>query len=41
VARISRESSAREGEPVRLVVGTQRLHFFDLETGRAIRDGAG
>ncbi|MDQ5822232.1 MAG: sn-glycerol-3-phosphate ABC transporter ATP-binding protein UgpC [Actinomycetota bacterium] len=36
VARIDRESSAREGEPVELHVSTQRLHFFDLETGRSI-----
>jgi multiple sugar transport system ATP-binding protein len=37
VARVDRESRAREGEKVRLVVDTRRLHFFDLETGRAIR----
>ena len=36
VARIDRESSAREGQPVELHVSTQRLHFFDLESGRAI-----
>ena len=36
VARIDRESSAREGQQVELHVSTQRLHFFDLETGRAI-----
>ena len=29
-------SSAREGEPLRLVVNTKRLHFFDAETGLAI-----
>jgi multiple sugar transport system ATP-binding protein len=38
VARISRESHAREGEPVKLVVSTRHLHFFDLESGRAITD---
>ena len=37
VARVDRESRAREGEKVRLVVDTRRLHFFDLATGRAIR----
>ncbi len=36
VARIDRESRAREGQPVELHVSTQRLHFFDLESGRAI-----
>ena len=36
VARVDRESRAREGEPIRLVVDTRRLHFFDPETGAAI-----
>jgi len=36
VARVDRESRAREGEGMRLVVDTRRLHFFDLETGSAI-----
>jgi multiple sugar transport system ATP-binding protein len=36
VARIDRESTAREGQQVELHVSTQRLHFFDLESGRAI-----
>ncbi|MEP6978046.1 MAG: sn-glycerol-3-phosphate ABC transporter ATP-binding protein UgpC [Thermoleophilia bacterium] len=41
VARIDRESKAREGQPVELHVSTQRLHFFDLGSGRAIgRSGA-
>jgi multiple sugar transport system ATP-binding protein len=39
VARIDRESHAREGDEVRLLVDTRRLHFFDLETGAALRDG--
>ena len=36
-ARIARESAAREGEPIELAVDTRRLHFFDAETGEAIR----
>ena len=36
IARVGREATAREGEPVRLVVDTRRLQFFDLETGEAI-----
>jgi multiple sugar transport system ATP-binding protein len=33
VARVDRDTRAREGEPIELVVDTTRLHFFDLETG--------
>jgi multiple sugar transport system ATP-binding protein len=40
VARIDRESTAREGEPLRLAVNTRRLHFFDPETGRGIYGSA-
>jgi multiple sugar transport system ATP-binding protein len=36
VGRLDRESRAREGAPVELVVSTQRLHFFDPETGQGI-----
>ena len=36
VARIHPETAAREGERLRLVVDTRRLHFFDPESGRAI-----
>ncbi|HEY6960843.1 MAG TPA: sn-glycerol-3-phosphate ABC transporter ATP-binding protein UgpC [Gaiellaceae bacterium] len=36
VARVSRGSSAREGEPARLAVDVARLYFFDLETGEAL-----
>jgi multiple sugar transport system ATP-binding protein len=36
VARVDRESTAREGGPIRLTVNTRRLHFFDPETGRGI-----
>jgi multiple sugar transport system ATP-binding protein len=38
VARVARESRAREGESTRLLVTTKRLHFFDLETGQGIYD---
>ena len=37
VARIGRDAAVGEGDSVRLVVDTRRLHFFDLETGDAIR----
>ena len=36
VARVDRESTAQEGQPIRLTVNTRRLHFFDPETGRGI-----
>jgi multiple sugar transport system ATP-binding protein len=36
VARIHPRTAAREGEKLRLVVNTQRLHFFDPATGLAI-----
>jgi multiple sugar transport system ATP-binding protein len=36
VARLGRASPAREGEPIRLAVDVERLHFFDAETGVAI-----
>ncbi len=39
VARVDRESRTREGESFQLLVDTARLHFFDLETGRAIQPG--
>jgi multiple sugar transport system ATP-binding protein len=35
-ARISRESAAREGEPLEFAVNGSRLHFFEIETGGAI-----
>jgi multiple sugar transport system ATP-binding protein len=40
VARVDRESRAREGERVELAVATNRLHFFDPMTGDAIYDEA-
>jgi multiple sugar transport system ATP-binding protein len=39
VARVGRQSTAREGDRVELLVTTSRLHFFDPETGRGIYDG--
>jgi multiple sugar transport system ATP-binding protein len=41
VARLDRETRAREGEPLELAVDPRRLHFFDTETGNAIYDGSG
>jgi multiple sugar transport system ATP-binding protein len=37
IARVTRESAAREDQSVTLSVATKMLHFFDLETGREIR----
>jgi len=37
VARLRRETNAREGESLRLRANTRRLYFFDPETGGAIR----
>jgi multiple sugar transport system ATP-binding protein len=39
VARVGRETTAREGETVELVVDPRRLHFFATETGLAISNG--
>jgi multiple sugar transport system ATP-binding protein len=36
VARLNPRTRAREGRPLELAIDTQRLHFFDLETGTAI-----
>jgi multiple sugar transport system ATP-binding protein len=36
VARVARESRLHEGDPARLAVRTDRLHFFDLDSGTAI-----
>ena len=36
VGRLSRETGAREGEPITLAVKTDRLYFFDPATGEAI-----
>jgi multiple sugar transport system ATP-binding protein len=37
VARLNPRTSAALGQPIRLQVDTNRVHFFDLETGEAIR----
>ena len=36
VARVSAESTAREGEKIRLVIDSSKIHLFDLETEEAI-----
>jgi ABC-type sugar transport system ATPase subunit len=36
VARVSPESQAREGEKMRLVIDSTKIHLFDLETEKAI-----
>ena len=36
VARVSPESQAREGEQMRLVIDTSKIHLFDPETEKAI-----
>ena len=36
IARVGRESRAREGDRIEVAVDTRMLHFFDLETGAAI-----
>jgi multiple sugar transport system ATP-binding protein len=38
VARLDRETTASEEGPIQLAVDTNRLHFFDPETGDAIYD---
>ena len=36
IARLERDTQAREGASLELAVDTQRLHFFDAETGAGI-----
>ena len=38
VARVGRESRAREGDRIEVAVDTRMLHFFDLESGAAIAE---
>jgi multiple sugar transport system ATP-binding protein len=36
VARISAESEAHEGQKMRLVIDSSKIHLFDLESEQAI-----
>jgi multiple sugar transport system ATP-binding protein len=36
VARVDRETRAREGEAIEFTVTTRRMHFFDRETGEGV-----
>jgi multiple sugar transport system ATP-binding protein len=40
VARFSPRTRVKEGEPVVVHVDTERVHFFDQDTGASIRDSA-
>ncbi|MGA4542881.1 ABC transporter ATP-binding protein [Uniformispora flossi] len=40
VARLGPRTAVREGEGTRLRVATDRLHFFDPDTGLSVRDAA-
>jgi multiple sugar transport system ATP-binding protein len=40
VARVARGTQAREGEAVKFVVATTRMHFFDLDSGTGIYGAA-
>jgi multiple sugar transport system ATP-binding protein len=37
VARVNRRTSAREGAPIELALDVAALHFFDPQSGTAIR----
>jgi multiple sugar transport system ATP-binding protein len=39
IARVERLTRAREGEPLRLLVDVEHLHFFDPESGLGVYDG--
>ena len=41
VARLDPRTKAAEREPLELFIDTERLHFFDPETGLGIYDGPG
>ena len=38
VARLNPRTNVREDQPVELVVDTERLHFFDVDSGSAIQE---
>jgi multiple sugar transport system ATP-binding protein len=40
IARVDRESRAREGEPIELAIDLNRIHAFDAESGLGIYDGS-
>jgi multiple sugar transport system ATP-binding protein len=40
VARVDRDSRAREGEPIELAIDLNRIHAFDAESGLGIYDGS-
>lgn len=40
VARLNPRTQVNEGDTVELVVDTERLHFFDIDTGAAIQEKA-
>jgi len=41
VARFNARTQVREGETIEIAVDTRALHFFDIDTGLGIYDGAG
>ena len=40
VGRFNARTQVREGQPIEVVVDTRALHFFDIDTGLGIYDGA-
>ena len=41
VGRFNARTQVREGETIEIAVDTRALHFFDVDTGLGIYDGAG
>jgi len=41
VARFNARTKVREGETIEIAVDTRALHFFEIDTGLGIYDGAG
>jgi multiple sugar transport system ATP-binding protein len=41
VARLDRETHAKENEQIELAIEARRMHFFDPDSGEAIYDGTG